>query len=664
MSARRSREVFHDLIEAAVQKECHALYRVTDVKNASMGASFVQRATQGVASHLSPFPRDQILRLSWVDLAEVGLSHSKQLDDFIGVIANDLGQHPHVSAAIVFPPSTPSEGQGIPAKHNVRKRLTEQAVTMLVDKLHEPVNRFQIVKVQVMLSEDECYSRHRDLSASFFLIFNSEPSPDDPDEFASLFSKSFLTKRRGIPQLLPMHGRKSFKDWGKALVASSEGSVSEVVAHKHYHTGREFIKPILSFLFRDMGCRSDHRCHVRHYTVFSPEMALACLELNAEQVAYIPMLAYTGVTWQEAAKFTAANANDAIQDVLRSMNESGSYKVPGAPPAGSGSGVTGQVARSRPVLDTSLFKHTCPRANGDLPLRECVLSDMRKACAKFETLAKALEDIVVKHNEAFNKSGTTYKDVAEGTAVTGIKRKAQDPACAPDALTVSDKDKEAIGGFAVPHPTGDFELIFTDDGTELYLYALKDGTLDPSTDLGCVQGSFKVGAPAKALMKNGSQWVEWNLSDMNTMVVSQGYRGESTQRTQKVELDPPFPDKPRPFIDFVKWLSDTHHKVRMDLITHKLACSQEGQWSVAIKEVACLQTVTDAEQRKTKKFSLSNIAGLIDVSKFQDVPADSKVKLYLSAHYWEKQNRIMGDFPRLRATGSFSFLSGKMYRLL
>jgi hypothetical protein len=150
---------------------------------------------------------------------------------------------------------------------------------------------------------------------------------------------------------------------------------------------------------------------------------------------------------------------------------------------------------------------------------------------------------------------------------------------------------------------------------------------------------------------------------MNTLVVAQGYRGDSSQRSQRVELDPPFVDEPKPFKDFINWLSNTHHKVRMDLITHNLSCSPDGQWSVKIKEKACLQTATDSEQRKTKNFSLANIAGLIDVAKFKTGAANGKVQLFLSAHYWEKQNRILGDFPRLRATGHFSFKAGNMYKL-
>jgi hypothetical protein len=113
---------------------------------------------------------------------------------------------------------------------------------------------------------------------------------------------------------------------------------------------------------------------------------------------------------------------------------------------------------------------------------------MRKAVAKFDGLAKSLELAVSKHNESCNKGGATYKEAPEPSA-TGIKRKASDQAEPATALEISDKNKDTIGGFVVNHPSGDFELIFNEEGTELYLNALKDNTLDPSMDLGCVQGA-------------------------------------------------------------------------------------------------------------------------------------------------------------------------------
>ncbi len=164
-------------------------------------------------------------------------------------------------------------------------------------------------------------------------------------------------------------------------------------------------------------------------------------------------------------------------------------------------------------------------------------------------------------------------------------------------------------------------------------------------------------------MKSGTQWVKWAIDDMNTKVVAGAFHGDSSNRTNKSALVPSIGDEPVTLLQFIKWLTDTHHKVRMDLITHTLACSSSGEWSVKPKEEACLQTVSEADQRKTKNFNLTNIAGLVDVSKLRCLKDDAKIGMFLTLHYWEKPNRILGDFPCIRATGYFSFKAGNMYKL-
>ena len=47
------------------------------------------------------------------------------------------------------------------------------------------------------------------------------------------------------------------------------------------------------------GLSQDARCHVRHYTPYSPELPLAIIEMNAERNASMPLMAYSGVSWQE-----------------------------------------------------------------------------------------------------------------------------------------------------------------------------------------------------------------------------------------------------------------------------------------------------------------------------------------------------------------------------
>ena len=47
------------------------------------------------------------------------------------------------------------------------------------------------------------------------------------------------------------------------------------------------------------GLSQDARCHVRHYTPYSPELSLAIIEMNALRNSYMPLMAYSGVSWQE-----------------------------------------------------------------------------------------------------------------------------------------------------------------------------------------------------------------------------------------------------------------------------------------------------------------------------------------------------------------------------
>ena len=129
-------------------------------------------------------------------------------------------------------------------------------------------------------------------------------------------------------------------------------------------------------------------CHVRHFTLFCPELPLAVMELNGDKHCDMPTFAYTGTSWQEGAKEIVKNAGDAIVTHLNAMHEANCYPLKGAPVPGAGSSGTGARLRAKPILDHGTLKHTCPRANGDLPLRESVLQDMLSRYKGFPEMAK------------------------------------------------------------------------------------------------------------------------------------------------------------------------------------------------------------------------------------------------------------------------------------
>ena len=646
-----------------------------DAKTAELACLYMQSVLTSVATAEPPTSRENILRLNWVDFAEVGLSHSKQLDDFVSLIVNGIAHHPKTTATVVFPPSTPQEGYGLTGKESQRKKLTEKAVANMEEKLKEKSAVLNITKVNIVLSEEDCYSKSRDLTAFFYLIMTNDKgtavtgaqehsSADDVDNMCH-FTQSFVFNRRAIPQLVPTHPRKAFKDWSKSLAANSDTKVGDAVVHKHFFTGREFLKPVMLHIFRTMNLGKHVRCHVRHFTMYSPELGMACMELNSESHSKMPFLAYTGVTWQEGAKNVAKNVDKALVDRLTSLNQSNAYPIRGAP-AHSGQGdamASGRAGRkTRPTQDPGEYKHTHPKANGDLPLRDTVLTDMRQRYHDKATLLKELDAGVQQFNEKFNKSGQTYKEEAKRTAADADL----DDGIKPEALGAQEHSKEDIpGAISVPHENGEFELIFNEAGDAIFLYALKDGIIDPTMDMGAIQGNFKLGNPATSLMSSASQWIEWGMKDVNVKVCARALQGDgSSKPTPKTDImTPPAAQEPQPLVDFLKFLTVRHRKVRMELVTHKLTCTAAGEWTINPEQAACLQVVTDAEQRKTSNYKLDNIAGLIDLKLTREKLEGGKIGLFHSLIYWDKINRIMSDYPCFRPLGKFSFKQGQLYKL-
>ena len=106
--------------------------------------------------------------------------------------------------------------------------------------------------VNFLLNEDECYSKARDLSSSFWISMSNEKEVDEHGAsvaYSSMFAKSFAVRRVCVPEVLKVHPRRLFQDWAKAMFATSDSTVTEVVARKHWHTGRDFLKPILKAIF-------------------------------------------------------------------------------------------------------------------------------------------------------------------------------------------------------------------------------------------------------------------------------------------------------------------------------------------------------------------------------------------------------------------------------
>ena len=210
-------------------------------------------------------------------------------------------------------------------------------------------------------------------------------------------------------------------------------------------------------------------------------------------------MGYTGTTWQDKAKTIAKNVHTIVQDSLIMKNKDGTYHLQEVP---SSSDVV-NFNKPRPYQDANSFKLTCPRANGDLPIREREYAEKLERFSQHPELLKEFTAGVQKHNSAVNKGGCTFKgdkrvhddlDTTPATAVTAKQ------------LTPVQVSKEDIGGPSIEHPSKDYDLIFAPDASSMYLNAKRDATVETSADWGTITGVFRTGSAAEASIQLGFNW--------------------------------------------------------------------------------------------------------------------------------------------------------------
>jgi hypothetical protein len=74
------------------------------------------------------------------------------------------------------------------------------------------------------------------------------------------------------------------------MTAASRSNLNQDQERKSYHSGRELYTTVFKYIFEGMGLTSAARTIIEHYTVWDPEMAMACVEQNAMRAASMPQL--------------------------------------------------------------------------------------------------------------------------------------------------------------------------------------------------------------------------------------------------------------------------------------------------------------------------------------------------------------------------------------
>lgn len=493
----RFREAAHDAMEKAINAHANTHYNVACLATRSHMLTFLEQSLKTLAESPPTVPASAVLRLNVFNLPMLGQSHSRMLSEICESIRNEAAHHPTTSLSILILPNTSEWGKGMEVNRALPS-LVMQARQNVIAKLSEAGNSLTVADCVAMFDVNTMYSKEREVRTDFLCIISSQV--DASDEPVSIFARSFLVRRRGVPGLLPVLHRKFFQDWTKAIMVHDHGNLDHTVERRQWFSGSGLFRGILSAVFKDMGLTSATTCQVRDFTPYDDQLALAIMEMNGPGVqASQPNMGYAAGAWKELPGSTHIRANlqaSIIENLFR-MLKGNTYILPGFHAVGPEPKVDISL---RPTILEDSFKICCPRANDELPIRQAFY-DQWSANVVTEPLWK---DMILRHDLEFNPSGVPFKirraadtplpEVPEANAIT-IPRDPAGPA-SKEALLQSSKCQE------VQLSRGPCSIIVTEPG-EVYVVAAEDTVIDNKEALFVLKGRFKIGQAATALMGQG-----------------------------------------------------------------------------------------------------------------------------------------------------------------
>ena len=249
------------------------MYHAQGPKDLKSFKTFQDHALGKVADLHPAVSKEQVFLVNWIDMAEEGLGHSKSLPHLSELVHEDNRHHSEVACACILLPNTPKYGEGLVGP--LVKGLIYEARKEVKEAFRELPDT-SVTSVNLFIDEDQCYSSHRELSLQMLLVMSNKLNDDG--SHACQFEKSYLVKRKAVPKMLPVLHRRMFQDWGRKMNAASNHKFSEEVDLKHWQSGRLFLKPILEALFCDMDLTANSRVVIRHWSMFCPELGIACQE--------------------------------------------------------------------------------------------------------------------------------------------------------------------------------------------------------------------------------------------------------------------------------------------------------------------------------------------------------------------------------------------------
>jgi hypothetical protein len=467
----------------------------------------------------------------------------------------------------------------------------------------------EVREVTMIIDPDSMYSLERPHKIDAFQVMSAaEKSENEPK---CLFAKGFTWKRFSVPELVKIMHRSQFADWSVKVSAASRRTQDPQVERKSWFSGRCLLKSLLKHVFQGMGLTPAARACIHHVTAWDPELAIACMELNASVNQAMPVCTYLGTGWGEKQVMICKNILMSMMDTLSYKIDNGQYPLTNYD--STALAPTGNTAR--PELAEANFHLTRVRhASGELAILETEMEKRRVAYAGDVNLRKLFDDAVVKFNKDNNPSGVPWKlkrAAPEDSPLAVAASKATAVQLPPCEISVDDAKKDAYV-FTLPESRRQgesgkvlYELIMSKDGDKMYLLALSDGTL--YEQLARFMGTFSSGQPATTLMGGGSQWIQWKCNSLDMKVVAR------KKDTSMIGPDsaPAYPLQPEPLKMFIGHLEQIG-KARFSMVTHKLARDSDGKVTgVSVDDTVVLPLPTSAPKKKA--LDMENVSGYIDI---------------------------------------------------
>lgn len=608
------RQRFDDILMQAIESEADRRYTTAASRSSANAMEFMTSMTTQFAGNRPARPPESVLRLNVMNLATLGRSHSKALDDLKNTIREELTHHPENSCVVILPP-TSCRWNGGP---DITQASVDDAVGELEVALQDQELNALVCHVSLMFDLETMYSAVRDMHTKIYIAVSNKVVPGSGvggsgPTLASRFAQSFLWLRRAVPELVPVWHRSHFTDWESKMRESAAQVPNSREERKMWLSGRGFHKTWMKYLFRsksDKGWASSSMlCHIRDWTLHDDQLAFACMDFNMSADATVPMMAYSGSAFVKPGNINlviADNVNGAIRDELRRLTtDVQMYNLPGwdnqAQKEGPGS------VKAKPSLDESKLQVSRPRANGELALKQTFLTTIEVQITNKEAKGDMME-FIQKFNAKVNPSGVPWREdkrPADGSQGGSALKKgpgSEVPGSKVQEATALSEDelgKEADLEGATKIPGTDlYDMYFTGDGAFL-VQGLQDGVISVDEPMCIIKGTMLDGNKAKSKMSDTNDWIAWKVDDMQCLLA-----------VEATGLKKAYPGCPKPLQEFVDHLENEGH-VNPGLIAHELSKDKKTKkWTVGPKETHVMEiTAPSGAATRTK----NNVAGLVSI---------------------------------------------------